>query len=79
MNRDKNYRREVKYLHFLKRKKLINGGIRNWNLTDEQIKVTMEAPVNWMSNEWWYVNKKRQYARRTRHSIKNELKNYERN
>lgn len=73
MNRDRNYRRTTEKLHFKRRKNLINS-IRSWNLNDEEVKKTMEAPVNWMSNEWWYVNKKRQYARRTRHSIKRELK-----
>ena len=73
MNRDRNYRRITEKLHLKRRKKIVNT-IKNWKLNNEQVKVTFESPVNWMSNEWWYVNKKRQYARRTRHNIKHELK-----
>lgn len=72
--RNLNYRRVAERLHFKRRKKLVNS-IKDWKLNDEQVKVHMESPVNWMSNEFWYVNKKKRTARLNRRKNKIELKN----
>jgi len=72
--RNLNYRRITERLHFKRRKKLVNS-IKDWNLNDEQVKVRMESPVNWMSNEFWYVNKKKRTSRLNRRKNKIELKN----
>ena len=49
--RNKAYRRFTESLA-LKRRKVIVNKIKNWNLTDEQIKIGLDSVVNWMSNEW---------------------------
>lgn len=72
--RNLNYRRITERLHFKRRKKLVNS-IKDWNLNDEQVKVHMESPVNWMSNEFWYVSKKKRTSRLNRRKNKIELKN----
>lgn len=71
--RDLNYRRTSERLHFKRRKKIVNS-IRDWNLNDEQVKVEMESPVNWMSNEFWAINQKKKNSRKIRHNNKIELK-----
>ena len=71
--RDLNFRRKSENLHLKRRKKIVNS-VKDWNLNDEQVKVTMECPVNWMSNEFWYVNQKRKTSRKNRHDSKIKLK-----
>lgn len=71
--RNLNYRRTSERLHFKRRKKIVNS-IRDWNLNDEQVKVGMEDPINWMSNEFWAINQKKRNSRKIRHNNKIELK-----
>ncbi len=71
--RNLNYRRASERLHFKRRKKIVNS-IRDWNLNDEQVKVGMEDPINWMSNEFWAINQKKRNSRKIRHNNKIELK-----
>lgn len=71
--RDLNFRRKSEMLHLKRRKKIVNI-VKDWNLNDEQVKVGMEDPVNWMSNEFWYVNQKRKTSRKNRHNNKADIK-----
>ena len=71
--RDLNFRRKSEMLHFKRRKKLVNS-VKDWKLNDEQVKVGMDDPVNWMSNELWYVNQKRKTSRKNRHNNKTDIK-----
>jgi len=73
--RDLDFRRKSEKLHLKRRKKLVNS-VKDWNLNDEQVKVGMEDPINWMSNEFWYINKKRKTSRKNRHDNKIKLKNF---
>jgi hypothetical protein len=71
--RNLNYRRASERLHLKRRKKIVNS-IRDWNLNDEQVKVGMEDPVSWWSNEFWAINQKKRNSRKIRHNNKIELK-----
>lgn len=74
--RNKAYRRFTESLA-LKRRKIIINKIKNWNLTDEQIKVGLDSVVNWMSNEWWVNSYKKKFNRKRRHESKYKIKKYD--
>lgn len=71
--RNKAYRRFTESLT-LKRRKVIVNKIKNWNLTDEQIKVGLGSVVNWMSNEWWVNSYKKKFNHKRRHELKYKIK-----
>jgi len=70
--RNRAYRRNVESLHLAKRKRIINI-IKEWGLTDEQIKVGQDHAVNWMSNEWWADSYKKKCNRKRRHEFKRNI------
>lgn len=70
--RNKDYRRSTEAKAFKRRKVLVNS-IKDWKLNDEQVKVTKDQAVNWMSNEYWYVPYKKRLSRKLRHNKKIEI------
>jgi len=72
--RNRAYRRNVEKLS-IKRQKIINNIIKNYNFTDEQVKVNQDHTINWWSNEFWTDSYKKHYVRKCRHQLKNEIKN----
>ena len=73
MMRNRAWRRNVEQLS-LKRRKIINNVVKNYNFTDEQVKVNQDHPINWMSNEWWAVSYKKKCNRKRRHELKYKIK-----
>ncbi|MBR6907093.1 hypothetical protein IKN40_00935 [bacterium] len=73
-NRTKAYRRNAEKLS-LKRRKFINNSVKNYEFTDEQVKVNKDHAINWWSNEWWTESIKKKRIRKIRHDLKNELNN----
>ena len=71
--RNKAYRRFAESLT-LKRRKVIVNKIKNWNLTDEQIKVRLDSVVNWMPNEWRVNSYKKKFNRKRRRELKYKIK-----
>ena len=73
MVRNRAWRRNVEKLS-LKRRKIINNVVKNYNFTDEQVKVNQDHVINWWSNEYWIDSYKKKCNRKRRHKLKYKIK-----
>lgn len=76
MDRNRKYRINEKQKHFRKRKEIVNK-VKDWNMNDEQVKVTFEEPISITSNSFYEISTKKIEARRQRKNNKVDLREIE--
>ena len=76
MDRNRKYRINEEQKHLRKRKELVNK-VKDWNMNDEQVKVTFEEPISLTSNSFYEISTKKIEARRQRKNNKVDLREIE--